>query len=70
MLAPEPGKTGGDAQLPEFRTLLLRNADSSAKASLGSAAVSAAPQQFLADPMQLGLGPPLLGLGHQPLSLG
>ena len=37
-------------QLPEFRTLLLGNADSSAKASLRSAAISRPAQQFPVDP--------------------
>src|SRR5262245_18541292 len=70
LLVSEPGKTDRGAQLPELRTLLLRNADSLTKASLRTTAVSTATQQVSPDPVQLGLGPPLLSLRHEPLSLG
>src|SRR5215831_14786292 len=69
LLAPEPGKTDRGAQLPELRTLLLRDADSLGKGALGSSGVVTRAQQLSADPMQLGLGPPLLSLGYQLLGL-
>src|SRR5262245_65235907 len=55
LLAPEPGETDRGAQLPELRTLLLRNADGLAKAALGSGGVVTGAQQLPPNPVQLGL---------------